>query len=76
MAVSFNTDILPLFTSADFQHMEPKGVHLNDHGWMSVPDNADKVYGSVSSGSMPPEQPWPDANIALFKSWMDGGYLP
>jgi hypothetical protein len=80
MTVSFMTDILPLFTSTDIEHMSFAGVSLDDYAYMSQPANADAVYERVSTGTMPPrdsgEQPWPQEKVQLFKAWMDGGYEP
>lgn len=78
MTVSFETDILPLFTSMDEEHMSNVGVELGDYAYMSQPDNASEVYNQVSSGKMPPsasgEPPWPEDKVQLFKEWIDGGY--
>jgi hypothetical protein len=78
MTVSFETDILPLFTSMDKEHMSHVGVELGDYAYMSQPDNASEVYSQVSSAKMPPsgsgEQPWPEDKVQLFREWMDGGY--
>ncbi len=80
MTVSFNTDILPLFTSIDIEHMAHAGVPLDDYDYMNNPANASSVYEQVSSGGMPPEgsgeQPWPQDQVRLFKDWIDGGYRP
>jgi hypothetical protein len=35
MALSFSTDIRPLFTKKDLDHMNRRGVHLDDYAWMS-----------------------------------------
>ena len=79
-AISFKTDILPLFTSVDVEHMSRLEVPLDDHAYMSQPDNAAGVYQQVSNGTMPPrasgEQLWSEDKIQLFKEWMDGGYAP
>jgi hypothetical protein len=74
MALSFATDIRPLFRDEDIQCMGPSGVRLDDLGWMSVPANAQSVYEQVSAGTMPPDEPWPAGHISLFKKWMDAGY--
>ena len=78
MSVSFKTDILPLFTSMDVEHMHRAGVSLDDYAYMSEPSNASVVYETVSTGVMPPsgsgEQPWSPDQVQLFKAWMDGGY--
>jgi hypothetical protein len=39
-----------------------------------VPANAQSVYGEVAGGSMPPDKPWPEDRVSLFKKWMDAGY--
>jgi hypothetical protein len=74
MALSFATDIRPLFRDEDITCMDGGGVHLDDLAWMSVPANAQSVYDSVSTGAMPPDAPWPSDRVSLFKKWMDAGY--
>jgi len=78
MTVSFKTDVLPLFTSMDIEHMNHAGVSLDDYAYMSQPDNASRVYDTVSAGTMPPgdsgEPPWSQDQVQLFKAWMEGGY--
>jgi hypothetical protein len=54
--------------------MKSAGVLLDNAAWMSVPANAAHVLHAVSSGKMPPDEPWPSDRIALFKRWMDAGY--
>jgi hypothetical protein len=80
MTVSFNTDILPLFTTMDIEHMSHAGVLLDDHSYMSQPAHAKQVYETVSTGAMPPndsgEPPWSEDQVQLFKAWVDGGYEP
>jgi hypothetical protein len=80
VTVSFKTDILPLFTSVDVEHMSALGALLDDYSFMSQPGTASAVYQQVSSGRMPPstsgEQPWSHDKVDLFKAWMDGGYEP
>jgi len=74
MALSFATDILPLFREGDVDCMKPDGILLDDPAWMCVPANARLVYGAVSGGSMPPDEPWPAERVALFRAWMDAGF--
>ena len=80
MSVSFRTDIVPLFTSIDIDHMSALGTQLDDYAFMSQPDKASVVYELVSGGKMPPstsgEEPWSADKVDLFKAWMDGGYQP
>jgi hypothetical protein len=80
--VSFAADILPLFDAkTDIPHMAKGGVMLAEYSYMSVPANAQAVLerlGGTSGPVMPPPpaSPWSAAQIALFKSWMAGGYQP
>jgi hypothetical protein len=53
MAVSFASDIRPLFRDGDIECMKSAGVLLDDAAWMSVPANAAHVLRAVSSGKMP-----------------------
>ena len=73
MALSYATDIRPLFRDGDIKCMKPAGVKLDDPAWICVPENAQHVFQAVSSGKMPPDTPWPPDRVALFKSWMDAG---
>lgn len=73
MALSFASDIRPLFREEDIECMKPMGVDLGDPAWMCVPANAQSVYGAVADGSMPPDGAWPRERVALFKVWMDAG---
>ena len=72
MALSFATDIRPLFREGTLMY-EAAGVALDDPAWMCVPANAQKVYGAVSAGKMPPDAAWPADWVSLFKKWMDAG---
>ena len=73
MALSFVTDIRPLFRDGDIQCMGPSGVKLDDPTWMCVHANAQSVYSQISTAAMPPDAPWPPDRVSLFKSWMDAG---
>jgi hypothetical protein len=79
-AVSFATDIVPLFTSMDVAHMRNFSVLLNDFAYMSQLPNAKDVLREVSSGGMPPsdsgEPRWTTEKVALFQAWIDGGLQP
>jgi hypothetical protein len=78
--VSFERDIRPLFRDVDIDHMEGFGVLLADHAWMSNPENARRVYDSLSSDAesrMPPDGPfWSEDQLKRLADWMKGGYLP
>src|SRR5438034_8574975 len=78
--VSFARDIRPLFRTVDISHMKSYGIKLDDYTFMSDPDNANKVLGTLSpregdSPSMPPGGPyWAADKLALFAQWQKDGY--
>src|SRR5215831_9773569 len=76
--VSFEHDIRPMFRDIDIDHMEGMGVLLDDHAWMSTPQNAQRVYDFLSGDEeprMPPDGPfWTDEQMKRLKDWMEGGY--
>jgi hypothetical protein len=82
MAVSFAADIKPLFRDVDISHMKRYGVELDDYGYMSNPENADRVLATLTPQdgqphSMPPRGPyWTEAQLALFSQWQKDGYQP
>ena len=80
--VSFARDIKPLFRAVDISHMNRYGVKLDDYTFMSNPDNANQVLGTLSPQnaqppSMPPGGPYGTAHqLALFAQWQKDGYQP
>lgn len=79
--VSFATQILPLFTSPDIEHMSTYGVMLAEYSYMSQPANALSVLNRLNGTARPimpppPAEPRSAASIALFQAWMAGGYQP
>ena len=80
MATSFASDVLPMFTQMDIEHMNEQGVNLSSYDYMKVPANAQSVYEQVSSGGMPPswsgEKPWTTEMVQTFQDWINGGYQP
>ena len=77
MAVSFATNIRPMFSDMDIAHMKNFGVLLDDLGYMRDPANAQKVLNMVSSGAMPPgnsgETSWSPDQVELFRNWITDG---
>ena len=80
--VSFSADIKPLFRAIDISHMKPFAVVLDNHAYMSNPDNANNVLATLSPHdgeppSMPPGGPyWTAAQLALFVQWQNDGCQP
>lgn len=77
-ALSFATDIRPMFTELDVAHMKPAGIDLSDAA--EVKTNAAAIYATVSEGTMPPrssgEARWSSEMCERFKRWVDQGCAP
>jgi hypothetical protein len=76
--VSYESDIKPLFSKVDREHMD---FMFDLWSYKDVKKNADDILDSVSAGRMPPpppqgDGPWSQEKVALFKRWIDGGYRP
>jgi hypothetical protein len=75
MALSFATDIRPLFRDTpDVDSMKPMGLDLSSYD--DVKAQAAAIYAVVEDGSMPCDGPWPEEQVSLFKRWMDEGMAP
>ena len=73
MAVSFATQIRPLFTDRDVEHMS---FFCDLSSYDDVRSHADAILGKVSAGSMPCDGPWPTAQVDLFRRWVEEGLKP
>jgi hypothetical protein len=75
MAVSFATDIRPLFRKKpDVETMKQFGIDLSSYD--DVKARADGIYARLEDGSMPCDGSWPEEQVSLFKRWMDEGMAP
>jgi len=74
MAVSFSTDIQPLFNQFKGQMMWRFDLTNYDQ----VKANAQIIYGQISSNGMPPPpfDPLTLEQIQLFQQWMTEGFAP
>lgn len=69
--VSYERDIRPLFRDRDRDSMRSR---FDLFSYDDVRANADRIYGTLSAGTMPCDGAWPEQNVARFKSWMDGDF--
>jgi hypothetical protein len=75
MALSFATDIRPLFRDEpDVESMKDFGLDLSSYE--DVKAKAESIYSTLEDGSMPCDGAWPKERVALFKTWMDEGMQP
>ncbi|QPF83511.1 hypothetical protein IC762_27970 [Bradyrhizobium genosp. L] len=85
MTTSYGKDILPLFRPGDVHCMDPKGVRLDDAGWMCDPAanddfsdhaNARRVFAALTAGFMPPGHKWSQDTLDIYASWITDGFQP
>lgn len=69
---AFDTDIKPFFD----QYVGQMRWRFDLTDYDQVKANAEMIYDRIHSKSMPPPpfQPFSDAFIADFKTWMDNGF--
>ena len=72
-ALSFATDIKPLFREHDQQAMA-RAFDL----WSldDVRTNAERILAAVKRGSMPCDGAWPSEQVEVLERWVDGGMAP
>lgn len=81
MSVSYKTNIKPLFTEMDRNHMMA-ARHFDLWNYDDVKTWASAILGAVSppNPAMPPpnsgEKPWTDEMVSLFKQWISEGFPP
>jgi hypothetical protein len=68
--LSFERDIRPLFRGKDRYSMMA-AFDLFDYA--DVAKNADAIVGSLRSGQMPCDGPWPDADVDKLQRWIEAG---
>ena len=76
-SVSFASDIKPMFTALDQDHMLNRQGMFDLWNYDDVKNNADSILGAVKSGRMPPpgEEPrWTKEMVQKFQDWIDQGY--
>jgi len=84
MGISFAIDIRPLFRKVDVDHMRPFEILLDDHTYMSDPQQDHKNAHDVQdflTGQRKPRMPlggtyWSADQLDLYARWMTDGYLP
>ena len=81
MSVSFATNIKPLFTQMDRDHMLA-ARHFDLWLYEDVKTWASAILSAVSppNPAMPPsnsgEAPWSSTEVALFQEWINANYPP
>jgi len=77
-ALSFATDIRPLFTDTDVEHMKGFGLDLSSRD--DVARRAKDIFSVVTAGTMPPPaeggDPWSQEMCETFRQWMSQGCPP
>jgi hypothetical protein len=75
MAISFVTDIRPLFRQKDIASMQnAAGFDLSSYN--DVSGRAAGILARLKSGDMPCDGAWPAAQVQLFADWIGDGKQP
>jgi hypothetical protein len=69
-AVSFDTEIRPLFRERDRESMLS---HFDLWSHEDVSDHADAILTRLRDGTMPCDGAWPQAQVDLFERWAEEG---
>ncbi len=72
-AVSYETDIRPLFREKDRSRME---FAFDLWKYDDVKENAGAILERLSDGDMPCDGEWPEEQVGLFRRWVEGGSQP
>jgi hypothetical protein len=75
VALTFATDIRPLFRENDIEEMKVNGP-FDLSKFDDVKKNAKSIFQRLSDGDMPCDTSWSPANVQKFKQWMDDGMQP
>jgi hypothetical protein len=70
---SFERDIRPLFRPDD---AEAVSWAFDLTSYEDVKEHAEDIYGRLSDGSMPCDEPWPADQVQRFRDWIDSGTPP
>ena len=73
-AVSFATDIRPLFRDKDIKAMKPNGIDLSSYD--DVKKHAQDIYARLSAKEMPCDESWSESLVQKLKEWMQSGMEP
>jgi hypothetical protein len=68
--ISLEQQIKPLFREHDGQSMKP-AFDLWSHDDVAL--NSEAIPGRLREGTMPCDGAWPDEQVTLFQSWVEGG---
>jgi hypothetical protein len=75
MAISFATDIRPLFRQMDINAMKTAaGFDLSSYD--DVSERAEGIFARLKAGEMPCDHAWPPARVQLFAEWIGSGKQP
>jgi len=73
-ALSYASDIRPLFRDKDIKAMRAFGIDLSSYE--DVKKRAQHVYARLSAKEMPCDGPWSEDNVQKLKEWIQSGMWP
>ena len=75
MAISFATDIRPLFRLHDIASMR-RAAGFDLSSYEDVSKRADGILARLKQGDMPCDGAWPSAQVQRFADWVESGKQP
>ena len=69
-SLSFETNVKPLFREGDRRSME---FAFDLWSYDDVSEHADDILDRLEQGSMPCDGSWRDAQVAIFRRWVESG---
>ncbi len=73
-ALSYASDIRPLFRDKDIHAMKAFGIDLSSYE--DVKKRAQHIYARLSAKEMPCDGPWNESNVQKIKTWIESGMAP
>jgi hypothetical protein len=67
---SYEVDVKPLFRERDRGAMLG---HFDLWAYDDVVENKDAILEQLEAGSMPCDGAWPEAQVEVFRGWVDAG---
>ena len=68
--VSFEAHVKPMIRETDRASMK---WAFDLWSYDDVSAHAEKILARVTAGTMPPDRPWPDNWVSVFRLWIEGG---
>ncbi len=73
-ALSYASDIRPLFRDKDINAMKAFGIDLSSYE--DVKNRAQHIFSRLSAKEMPCDGSWEESHVQKIKKWIESGMAP